>query len=210
MPVRLEAAAPGFDRRLRALIERRRDEGGGAERAAAEIIARIRAEGDAALIELTHRFDRIRLSPERLRIGAQEIVEAVARCEPRQIEALAAARARIADYHRRQLPEDADYLDGAGVRLGWRWRPIDAVGLYVPGRHRRLSELGADDGRAGQGRGRRPAGHDGSDAGRDLQSAGGGGGAAGGGRRDLPDRRRPGDRSARLRHAHDRAGGQDC
>ena len=133
MPARLDASAPGFEERLGALLDRRREEGGEAERVAAEIIARVRAEGDAALIDLTRRFDRVQISPERLRIGAEEIAEAAARCDPRQIEALALARARIEDYHRRQLPQDADYRDAAGVRLGWRWRPIDAVGLYVPG-----------------------------------------------------------------------------
>jgi histidinol dehydrogenase len=133
MPARLDAAAPGFERRLRALIERRRDEGGEAERAAAEIIARVRAEGDAALIDLTRRFDRVQLTPERLRIDPEEIAEAAQRCEAHRVEALALARARIEDYHRRQLPQDADYRDADGVRLGWRWRPIEAVGLYVPG-----------------------------------------------------------------------------
>ena len=43
------------------------------------------------------------------------------------------AAERIESFHRRQLPSDIDYVDGAGVRLGQRWRPIAAVGLYVPG-----------------------------------------------------------------------------
>jgi histidinol dehydrogenase len=133
MPARLDAAAPGFQEGLKALIERRRQEGGEAERAAAEIIGRVRAEGDAALIDLTRRFDRIELTAEGLRIGPEAIEEAASRCDPRLLEALALARARIEDYHRRQLPQDADYRDADGVRLGWRWRPIEAVGLYVPG-----------------------------------------------------------------------------
>ena len=133
MPTRLDAAAPGFEERLRTLIDRRRAEEGDAERAAAEIVQRVRVEGDAALIDLTRRFDRMQLSPETLRVRADEIAAAAARCDPRDRAALAEARDRIEDYHRRQLPQDADYRDAAGLRLGWRWHPIHAVGLYVPG-----------------------------------------------------------------------------
>ena len=133
MPVSLNASAPDFDERLRALLDRRRDEEDDAERIAAEIIRRIRLEGDAAVIDYTRRFDRLELSPARLRIGTEEIAAAVSRCDGRELAALALARDRIEDYHRRQLPQDADYRDQAGVRLGWRWRPIEAVGIYVPG-----------------------------------------------------------------------------
>jgi histidinol dehydrogenase len=133
MPLKLDAAAADFGKRLAALIDRRRADEAGAERAAAEIIRRVRAEGDAAVIDLTRRFDRVELSPETMRVGADEITAASARCDPEQRAALEQARDRIEAYHRRQLPEDADWRDEAGVRLGWRWRPIDAVGLYVPG-----------------------------------------------------------------------------
>jgi histidinol dehydrogenase len=133
MPVSLNASAPDFDEQLRALLDRRRDEGDDAERIAAEIIRRVRLEGDAAVIDYTRRFDRLELSPARLRIGTEEIAAAVSRCDGRELAALALARDRIEDYHRRQLPPDADYRDQAGVRLGWRWRPIEAVGIYVPG-----------------------------------------------------------------------------
>jgi histidinol dehydrogenase len=133
MPARLDAAAPDFGRRLAMVIDRRRADEADAERAAAEIIGRVRAEGDAALIDLTRRFDRVELSPRTLRIGSDEIAAAGARCDPAQRAALEQARNRIEAYHRRQLPADADWRDEAGVRLGWRWRPIEAVGLYVPG-----------------------------------------------------------------------------
>jgi histidinol dehydrogenase len=133
LPVRLDAAARDFGKRLSALLDRRRADEADAERVAAEIIRRVRAEGDAALVDLTRRFDRVELSPERLRIGADEIAAASARCDPERRAALEQASERIEAYHRRQLPEDADWRDEAGVRLGWRWLPIEAVGLYVPG-----------------------------------------------------------------------------
>jgi histidinol dehydrogenase len=133
MPVRLDAGAPDFEERLRALLDRRRLEESDAEQIAAEIIRRVRAEGDSALIDYARRFDRIELSPETLRIGAEEIAVEVSRCDAHERAALAMARDRIEDYHRRQLPQDADYRDSAGLRLGWRWRSIAAVGIYVPG-----------------------------------------------------------------------------
>ncbi|HXV22751.1 MAG TPA: histidinol dehydrogenase, partial [Alphaproteobacteria bacterium] len=133
MPVRLNAVAHDFDEGLSALINRRRAEEEDAEGAAAEIIRRVRAEGDGALVELTRRFDRFELHAEGLRIAPEEIAAAAAGCDAAQRAALAEARDRIEDYHRRQLPKDADYQDEAGLRLGWRWRPIDAVGIYVPG-----------------------------------------------------------------------------
>ena len=125
MPARLDAAAPDFEKRLRLLIDRRRAEEAEAERAAGEIIRRVRAEGDAALVDLTRRFDRLELLPEELRIKPDEIAAACARCDAGQRAALVQARDRIEAYHRRQLPADADWRDEAGVRLGWRWRPID-------------------------------------------------------------------------------------
>jgi histidinol dehydrogenase len=133
MPARLDAAAPDFARRLAALLDRRRADEADADRAAAEIIARVRAEGDAAVLDLTRRFDRVELSPGTLRVAADEIAAASAACDRHQRAALELARDRIEAYHRRQLPQDADWRDEIGVRLGWRWRPVDAVGLYVPG-----------------------------------------------------------------------------
>ncbi|HVP99047.1 MAG TPA: histidinol dehydrogenase, partial [Roseiarcus sp.] len=56
-----------------------------------------------------------------------------AACEPKALKALEFAHSRIADYHARQKPADVRYVDALGVELGWRWRPIEAVGLYVPG-----------------------------------------------------------------------------
>ena len=62
-----------------------------------------------------------------------EIETARADCAPALIEALEAAEERIAAFHVRQVPEPLSYIDAAGVRLGARWTPLDAVGLYVPG-----------------------------------------------------------------------------
>ena len=99
----------------------------------AAIIEDVRARGDEALAEHSLRFDRVDVAKLGLRIGAAEVEAAIAACEPTALKALKLAHDRVMDYHRRQKPADLRFTDALGVELGWRWRPIDAVGLYVPG-----------------------------------------------------------------------------
>ena len=97
----------------------------------AAILADVRARGDWALFEYTRRFDRH--DPAGLAIGADEVDAAVAACAPETLAALDFAAKRIRAYHDSQKPQDLDWIDASGVRLGARWHPIEAVGLYVPG-----------------------------------------------------------------------------
>ncbi len=133
MAQRLDAADPGFAEALTALVERRRDAEDDVRGVVQAIIARVRDEGDAALVDYTHRFDRLELTPAGLRIGPEEIEAAAATCPGEQVAALELAAERIRAFHERQLPESTAWQDMQGVRLGLRWTPIDAVGLYVPG-----------------------------------------------------------------------------
>jgi len=98
----------------------------------AGILAEVRAEGDAALRRLTQRFDRLDLA-DGLAIPQKALREARASVPAEALAALSEAAARIESYHRRQLPRDERYTDPQGVELGWRWTPVAAVGLYVPG-----------------------------------------------------------------------------
>jgi histidinol dehydrogenase len=99
----------------------------------AAIIADVRACGDAAVIELTERFDRLALTPETLRFSEAEIDAAVAQVPEAERAALELAAERIRAYHARQMPEDQSWTDAAGAMLGWRWGAVSAAGLYVPG-----------------------------------------------------------------------------
>ena len=101
--------------------------------AVAAIIERVRAEGDAALFDYTKRFDRVELSAERVRVSRDEIQAAFSATPKALREALALAARRIETFHRMQLPRDFEFTDDAGARLGMRWTPLDAAGLYVPG-----------------------------------------------------------------------------
>lgn len=130
---RLNSSDPGFSGRFEGLLALKRESASETARDVAEIIARVRAEGDSALVALTRRFDRSDIAKEQLRVTVEERDRLAAVVEAPLAEALEQAAARIRAYHEHQLPEDRQWQDEAGVTLGWRWTPVDAVGLYVPG-----------------------------------------------------------------------------
>jgi histidinol dehydrogenase len=133
MPIRLDDRDAGFAMAFAALLAAKREVSEEVDAVAADIIAQVRMEGDAALVALTSRFDGLDLTPQTLRVGEAEIDAAVAACPREQLAALETARERIETYHRRQKPVDSWERDSLGVESGWRWSAIEAVGLYVPG-----------------------------------------------------------------------------
>ncbi len=133
MPIRLDARAPDFAEQFRAFLDTKREASADVEQAVRGIIADVAARGDAALIELTRKFDRVDLRKIGLRVTQAELDAATAACNPAALDALKLARDRIETYHRRQLPKDDRFTDALGVELGHRWTAIEAVGLYVPG-----------------------------------------------------------------------------
>ncbi|HEU4548800.1 MAG TPA: histidinol dehydrogenase [Rhizomicrobium sp.] len=133
MARRLNASDPGFAAAFDALLNTRHEEEEGVAQAVRAIIAQVRARGDAALVELTNKFDRAGVAVDTLKLSTAEIDAAVAQVSKEQAAAIETAAARIEAYHRRQLPQDARYTDETGALLGWRWTSVDSVGLYVPG-----------------------------------------------------------------------------
>ena len=133
MAMFLDASAGDFETKFAALLAAKREAAADVDDAAAGIIAEVRARGDAALAEYSRRFDRVDTSKTPLKVGADEIDAAVAQCPRAALDALAFAHERIVAFHRRQAPKDEAFTDALGVRLGWRWTAIEAVGLYVPG-----------------------------------------------------------------------------
>jgi histidinol dehydrogenase len=133
MAITLDMRSADFERRFAVLMAAKRESSADVDVAVAAIIADVRARGDEALAELSLRFDRVDIARLGLRIGAAEVEAAIAACAKTALEALKLAHSRVTDFHRRQKPADLRFTDPLGVELGWRWRPIDAVGLYVPG-----------------------------------------------------------------------------
>jgi histidinol dehydrogenase len=133
MTARLNSADKGFEAAFVSLLAAKRETNEDITAAVKSILDDVRVRGDDAVIELTRRFDRFDVNIEDLRIESDEVDRAVGQCEPELMKALELAARRIEDFHKRQLPDDLDYVDEAGLRLGYRWSAISAAGLYVPG-----------------------------------------------------------------------------
>ena len=133
MPQFLNSSDADFEARFTALLSMKREDSPEVDDIVAGIIADVRARGDAAVIELTSKFDRLELTPETLRYSPEEIEAECAKVSDADRAALALAADRIRAYHARQMPQDQRWTDDAGAELGWRWSPVSAAGLYVPG-----------------------------------------------------------------------------
>ena len=133
MPQFLDTTDADFEARFTNLLGAKREDSPDVDDVVASIIKDVRERGDAAVIELTERFDRITLTPETLAISPDEVASEIAKVSDAEREALQLAADRIRAYHERQKPQDEHWTDEAGAELGWRWTPVSAAGLYVPG-----------------------------------------------------------------------------
>ena len=131
MVLHLNNQQADFESQFTKLLGAKREQAEDVARDSAAIIASVREKGDAALAELTLRFDRHQ--PQNLRFSEAEIKQAYEACEPEIRTALELAASRIRTYHERQKPNDERFTDATGVEQGHRWTPVSAVGLYVPG-----------------------------------------------------------------------------
>jgi len=129
----LSTADADFNASFTGFLTTKREDSPDVDAIVAKIIEDVRKRGDAALIELTEKFDRLRLTPEGMAFSAEEIEAECARVPAQERAALELAADRIRTYHSRQLPVDESWTDDSGAMLGWRWGPVSAAGLYVPG-----------------------------------------------------------------------------
>ena len=133
MVQRLNTASPNFEVNFKRLLNAKRETTPDVSAVVREIIADVASRGDAALFEFTKKFDRFDVAAKGLAVSAQEIDEACAQVDHDTMKALEVAASRIRAFHSKQLPQDLDYVDDVGVRLGQVWQPVEAAGLYVPG-----------------------------------------------------------------------------
>ena len=210
MPQFLDTRDPDFEPRFAALLAQKREADPDVDADVAAILADVAARGDAAVIELTARWDRLRADPRDPRLLRRRDRRRRRRASaPEDRAALELAAARIRAYHERQLPPEARWTDAAGAELGWRWTPVDAAGLYVPGGLASYPSSLLMNAIPARVAGVRrlvvcaPT-PDGAVNPLVLLAA-----RLAGIDTRLPHRRRPGDRGARLRHRDDPGGGQD-
>ena len=133
MAVTLVQSDAGFEERFAAFLSTKRESSPDVDATVREIIARVRAEGDAALIDYTRKFDRADLASLGIAVTGDDIAAAYEAADGETVDALKFARDRIRSHHARQKPADDRYVDASGVELGSRWTAIEAAGLYVPG-----------------------------------------------------------------------------
>ena len=131
---RLDSSAADFRVRLNALLAYEPAQDEAVERTVAAILEDVRARGDAAVLEYTLRFDRLRAaSMSELELAPSTLAAALQSLPADQRDALTAAAARIRGYHDKQKAESWSYVEADGTRLGQKITPLDRVGLYVPG-----------------------------------------------------------------------------
>src|SRR5437763_15281819 len=111
MPIRLDSRAGDFAGGFQAFLSTKREASSEVEAAVRAIIARVAADGDRALIELTRKFDHADFGAADLKVTAREIEMGYAACDRRALDALTFARERIEAYHRRQVPQDERFSD---------------------------------------------------------------------------------------------------
>jgi len=132
--LRLSTSDRDFERKFARMVEDRRESESDVASVVTDILDEVRQRGDEAVAEYTRRFDRHMLgADDDWRIPAEACRAAFEALEPTLRSALELAATRIRAYHIDQLPKNRDFTDEAGVRLGAKWRPVDAAGLYVPG-----------------------------------------------------------------------------
>ncbi len=130
---RFHLSDPNFETAFAAFVEERRETPEDVDAAVRDIIAAVRAEGLTALLRFAREFDGLDLDETSIRVSPAEIDAGAEACPAAVREAIAFAAERIRSYHARQRPADLKFTDEAGVELGWRWTPLEAVGIYVPG-----------------------------------------------------------------------------
>lgn len=128
---RLSTKDVDFAAKLKALLHRDEPFDPNVAERVRDILQDVKQRGDEAVADYTRQFDRLEPKEGSYRISEKQLAKAHILSEVEA--ALHEAAQRIYDYHQRMMPHDVIYEDSAGVTLGWRWTPLDSVGLYVPG-----------------------------------------------------------------------------
>ena len=129
-----DASDDSFGELLADFLDSREADFAPVSKVVSEVLADVKSRGDAAVVDYTAKWDELTVSDAReLRVSPEEIDAAYAQCDAALIDALELSAQRIARYHAMQMPEDAFYDDGDGNKLGWQFKPLQSVGLYVPG-----------------------------------------------------------------------------
>ncbi len=127
----LRTDEPGFSRAFGALLRRRAAQEEAVERNVRRIVERVREGGDAELLACVRKYDKARL--DAVEVTREEWEQGVERLDPADRAALGKAAMRVRDFHRKRVPSSWEVREEGGGLMGHRVRPLQRVGLYVPG-----------------------------------------------------------------------------
>ena len=131
---RLDTTAADFEQHLRQLLHWDMSADDGVEASVRDILAQVRNEGDAAVLSLTNRLDRLSVTDmSALTLSMDDVQAALERISNTDRSALEQAAERIRAYHEHQVDNSWSYTDELGNVLGQKITPLDRVGVYVPG-----------------------------------------------------------------------------
>lgn len=133
MTLRLTTSDAGFDAAFDGLVNARREADEDVSTDVRTIIKDVRADGDQAVARLTQKFDGHDLDFTGWKVTELECEAALENLDPNLRIALELAALRIRDYHEGQKPDNRDFVDDAGVRIGARWNAVERAGIYIPG-----------------------------------------------------------------------------
>ena len=133
MTLTLDIRDDAFEKEFQLFLNSKRENASDVNAAVSDILENVRKNGDKAVLEYTAKFDRLNLTAETMRVSEKEIEDAVAACDKGTLDALYLAAERIEAFHEKQMPESHFFNDETGALMGWRWTPVMAAGLYVPG-----------------------------------------------------------------------------
>ena len=133
MTLALDIRDNDFEKNFQSFLNSKRENAPDVVATVSEILENVRKNGNKAVLEYTAKFDRLTLTPETMRVSEKEIEDAVASCAKETLDALYLAAERIEAFHDQQMPESHFFNDETGALMGWRWTPVMAAGLYVPG-----------------------------------------------------------------------------
>ena len=131
---RIKAGEGDFDQQLKQMLAWESVSDTAVNQRVEEILAQVREQGDAAVVDLTNRFDATTaVNMADLELSQERLQQALKTVTDEQREALATAAKRVRDYHERQVASSWQYQESDGTLLGQQVTPMDRVGIYVPG-----------------------------------------------------------------------------
>ena len=127
----LDSSKPGFEAAFEKLCQRRDEQEGEVEKIARKILQSVRESGDEEVLALTRKLDGARV--RKLEVTRDEWDAACEAVDPADRAALGKAAMRVRDFHKKRIPSSWEVREEGGGYLGQRVRPLERIGIYVPG-----------------------------------------------------------------------------